>query len=289
MGVVSGIEWCDKSYSPWFGCIEDGPDCEGCYAKALMQDRFHKAQWGLEPRGRAANSTRKLPARWNRQAQKAGERIIVFGGHLCDVFDDSGSVPEGWLDDFWQQVSDTRYLQWLIPTKRPHAAVEYLRDKPSLSHVMLGISVGYPGAVVRRLQFMTPLKTMGWRVFISAEPLLGQVDLSLERYPADWVIVGGHSREAAAINLAKECKLEWIRHIKAQCDRQGIPFFNKQLGSKPTLNGQPVKLRSRKGGDIARWPEDLRVRDFPIFAPPPTTYATPDGKAHREQLSFLDP
>ena len=48
----------------------------------------------------------------------------------------------------------------------------------------------------------------------------------------------------------------------------------KQLGARPYAMVQPdgyekpyrtePELADRKGGDMAEWPEDLRVREFPI-------------------------
>jgi hypothetical protein len=51
----------------------------------------------------------------------------------------------------------------------------------------------------------------------------------------------------------------------------GVACFVKQLGAKPRTNSiagyddamLKVELKSRKGGDMAEWPADLRVREFP--------------------------
>ena len=48
--------------------------------------------------------------------------------------------------------------------------------------------------------------------------------------------------------------------------------FVKQLGAKPYNGGDmfghqaltAIRLKSRKGGDMAEWPEDLRVREWPV-------------------------
>lgn len=38
-----------------------------------------------------------------------------------------------------------------------------------------------------------------------------------------------------------------------------VPAFVKQLGAKPVS----LALKSRKGGDMSEWAEDLRVREMP--------------------------
>jgi hypothetical protein len=42
-----------------------------------------------------------------------------------------------------------------------------------------------------------------------------------------------------------------------------VPFFMKQMGSNPTLDGVRLKLSDRAGADPAEWPEDLRLRQMP--------------------------
>lgn len=71
------------------------------------------------------------------------------------------------------------------------------------------------------------------------------------------------------------------RQTIAQCKAAGVACFVKQLGARPIETyargivdfGWPTetewrtatepKLRDRKGGDMAEWPEDLRVRELP--------------------------
>ncbi|QDE83270.1 DUF5131 family protein [Myxococcus xanthus] len=104
-----------------------------------------------------------------------------------------------------------------------------------------------------------------------------------------WVIVGGESG-----SKARPCHVEWVRNIVRQCRAAGVPCFVKQLGEVPVLrepaagedpfipdrewpqgtlfgnyrrvdglNGRVPRLNDKKGGDMAEWPEDLRVREVP--------------------------
>lgn len=81
----------------------------------------------------------------------------------------------------------------------------------------------------------------------------------------DWVIVGGESGPGA-----RPFDVTWARHTVEQCKLAGVACFVKQLGAKPvtrvkgcTSGGTLWGLKDRKGGDMAEWPEDLRVRQFP--------------------------
>jgi protein gp37 len=134
--------------------------------------------------------------------------------------------------------------------------------------------------------------------FLSVEPLLGAVDLSvghvLKREPEcdlcegptiDWVIVGGESGPGA-----RPMNIEWARSIVRQCQVAGVACFVKQLGAVPIqrcgncghdvgkvrggyvdvcgpghaqLLGEVKAIQDSKGGDMDQWPLDLRIRQFP--------------------------
>lgn len=84
----------------------------------------------------------------------------------------------------------------------------------------------------------------------------------------DWVVVGGESGPDA-----RPFDLAWGRNTVAQCRAAGVPVFVKQLGKWPeeTVTAprdrhkwqRRVVLKDRKGGNMAEWPEDLRVREYP--------------------------
>lgn len=156
-----------------------------------------------------------------------------------------------------------------------------------LPNVWLGTSVESQRWADERIPHL--LKCPAAVRFLSMEPLLGPVDVtSIKRTTAEgymrpldgrfntigWVIVGGESGPKA-----RPCDVAWIRSIVQQCKAAGVPCFVKQLGSRPIYwntpgsrfgpdvlmsNGEPLK--DRKGGDMAEWPSDLRVREMPGVA-----------------------
>jgi protein gp37 len=86
-----------------------------------------------------------------------------------------------------------------------------------------------------------------------------------------WVIAGGESGPGA-----RPCNLAWLRSARDQCAAAGVPLFVKQLGFAPCTEHKIhsetsqswtcLRLKDRKGGDPAEWPEDLRVRQMPAAA-----------------------
>lgn len=79
--------------------------------------------------------------------------------------------------------------------------------------------------------------------FISAEPLLGPVDMT-GAGKLDWVIVGGESGPNA-----RPMELSWAESLKDQCASSGTAFFMKQMGGR------------RK--PFPPIPEHLLIREFP--------------------------
>ena len=129
--------------------------------------------------------------------------------------------------------------------------------------------------------------------FVSFEPLLESVDPGFRNWADDpkyrihWAIMGGESGPGA-----RPCNADWIRFLIDDCRHADVACFVKQLGAnaydetnRPAAdvlfpNGVPdgvvcegfvqrrhdLALADRKGGDMAEWPADLRVRQFPTKA-----------------------
>lgn len=143
-------------------------------------------------------------------------------------------------------------------------------------HVWLGVSVEDQATADARIPIL--LQTPGAVRWVSAEPLLGPVaihgwDGSVQRNyltdstgpGIDWVVVGGESGPGA-----RPCDIAWIRSIREQCQGAGVPVFVKQLGARPYQSperdggtGFFLPIKHRKGGAMAEWPADLRVREWP--------------------------
>ncbi len=157
-----------------------------------------------------------------------------------------------------------------------------------LPNVWLGISAEDQQRADERIPLL--LGVPATVKFVSAEPLLGPLDLREYLYSdrdkagmddnfflepleghtgskLSWVIVGGESGPGA-----RPCNLHWVRSIRDDCAEARVPCFIKQLGNHPIEGGDfaaktgpiaGVRLSDYKGGDPSEWPEDLRVREFP--------------------------
>ncbi|XWN34444.1 MAG: phage Gp37/Gp68 family protein [Devosia sp.] len=235
MAENSGIEWTHHTFNPWIGCTKVSAACDHCYAEA-WDKRFGGQRWGPHaPRKRT--KTWGNPVKWNRQAEAEGRRFRVFCASLADVFDNDRSITSGWRGDLWHLIHRTPQLDWLLLTKRPQNIPRFLRPEEygplpawgnGWPNVWLGTTVENQAEAERRLPHLCSFPAAVR--FISAEPLLGPIDLravkighatALSRL--DWVITGGESGA-----LYRPADPEWFRGLRDQCATAGIPFLFKQ-------------------------------------------------------------
>lgn len=279
MAENSGIEWTDHTFNPWWGCAKVSPGCDHCYAERDA-GRFAAGTplWGVDAhRLPFGDKHWNLPLRWNRQAEKAGNRRRVFCASMADVFDKN--APEGARERLWALIRQTPHLDWLILTKRIGNAKSMLPGDWGLGYqnVWMGSSVINQDEADRDVPKL--LSTPACVRFLSCEPLLGPIDLTkvwvrmpgggqtlwntlhgrssetpevVERTHIDWVIVGGESGPRA-----RPMDIHWARSIRHQCENAGVAFFFKQ--------GSQAKWADFK--NFEGFPAVLQVRDWPRAIP----------------------
>jgi len=252
MGDKSTIEWTDATWNPWRGCHKVSQGCKHCYM--FREQRMYGADPNVVMRSK---TTFEAPLKWK-------DPKMIFTCSWSDFFIEEADV---WRDEAWEIIRQTPQHTYQILTKRP----ERIRDcLPAATcqgdwfprNVWWGVSIESQEHIQRwsildsALHYHIPAV-----MFISAEPLLGPLDLFGEmqeidvgdeehnwwtRTP-DWIIVGGESGPDY-----RSMDLEWARSILAQCREYEVACFVKQLGGWPN-----------KRTDLSEWPEDLRVREWP--------------------------
>lgn len=284
MSDQSAIEWTDATWNPVVGCDQISPGCAHCYAKAI-HDRRHKAFLAggnvLVPQYaqpfevvRPRADRLEVPLHW-----KTPRRVFV--NSMSDLFHED--VPDQFLHDVYAVMEQARQHTFQVLTKRAARMRDYLAwrygpdaDTPGgripSRHIWHGVSVENQHFADERIPLL--LQTPSAMRFISAEPLLGPVDLfewllygndgaRVDYGKLDWLIVGGESGPGA-----RPFDLAWARSLVQQCQVAGVPVFVKQLGANPVLRLSDLVERAPrgKGGDPAAWAADLRVREFPRSA-----------------------
>lgn len=268
------IEWTDATWNPVNGCSLASPGCTNCYAmkqahrvpqrRGLTRHTSGGMVWTGEVRFDEAKLTQ--PLHWKRP-----RRIFVCAHG--DLFHDA--VPDEWIDRVFAVMALCPQHTFQVLTKRSARMLEYARRAQPcgehwlaghdgtagviwpLPNVWLGVSVEDQTRADERIPDL--LATPAAVRWISAEPLLGPVDLTVYRDDQliealtgdrqdgvimradfslvginskfsngpkiDWVVVGGESGPGA-----RPMHPDWARTLRDQCAAAGVPFFFKQWG-----------------------------------------------------------
>ena len=264
MGDITGIEWTDHTFNPWWGCTRISPACQHCYAETFAA-RF-KVGWGVGAERRPASAkVWSGPLKWNAAAQKAGKRARVFCASMADVFEERAEL-DPLRERLWALIAATPWLDWQLLTKRidfVHTMVpRSWMDGAWPSNVWIGTTVEDQARAEFRIPHLLGLPAPVR--FLSCEPLLDAVSVSawastvpeferalhaalgeisvaeaqaaLRTFERDrrgappdqrleWVIAGGESGPGS-----RPMDPSWARSLRDQCAAAAVPFFFKQWG-----------------------------------------------------------
>jgi protein gp37 len=134
-----------------------------------------------------------------------------------------------------------------------------------LPNVWEGASVEDEDTAQRRISNL--ISTPAAVRWISYEPALQWVDLERWLEWLDWAVIGGESG-----THARPFHVDWARWTIEIFKRAHRPLFVKQVGYRPVWNfpnlceREVARLKDTAGADMAEWPPDLRVREYPKAA-----------------------
>ncbi|MEP0846053.1 MAG: DUF5131 family protein [Phycisphaerae bacterium] len=245
MGLDTAIAWTHHTFNVAWGCEKISPGCAHCYADALSRRKGFDV-WGHGKARRTFGPEYwRQPLRWNRAAERAGERRRVFCSSMTDwALDDPVLARE--RRKLWPLIFATPSLDWLLLSKRPENAERMLPADwgRGWSNVWLGVSIE-SNEYVQRADILRRLPAVCR--FVSYEPALGPLD-RLDLCGIDWVIYGGESGPGF-----RPHKIEWARSMRAMCEAAGVAFFYKQgpgryPGTGVELDGEVVQDYPRPRG-----------------------------------------
>lgn len=302
MSEHSKIEWTDHTFNPWSGCVKVSPACQHCYAAALPPAYRRHAVWGARTdRMPASDSYWAQPLAWDRKARKAGVRARVFCASTADVFEDRDDL-DPLRERLWDLIQKTPNLDWLLLTKRPEIMFYWSEYYPWPSNAWAGTTVESQEWADRRIPWL--LKVPAQIRFLSVEPMLGAVDLSVctnrsgieldsegaphfnplkgftffnsgdhgVRIPRlSWLICGGESGPNA-----RPSHPDWFRSLRDQCREAGVPFLFKQ-------NGEWVQKSQSTNQGLWVLPDGTTKRHW-IGDPGPSAYMVKVGKSAAGRL-----
>jgi len=324
VGAKSNIEWTDASWTPirarpkpgeklinepgwksarpggkpgWY-CEHVSDGCRNCYAESMNYRLGTGIDFARQNRHRVEifldEKMLSLPIRWQKSR-------MVFVCSMTDLF--AEFVKDEWINEIFAIMARCPQHTFQVLTKRAERMLRYSRDNRHpeswpLSNVWLGISCERQQEAEERIPLL--LQTPAAVRFISAEPLLGPIDLrglyhnetmtdaldGISETPVfprgngfvaidptysnhrklDWVIVGGESgREARPMNP------QWVCDLRDQCEDTATPFFFKQWGEWISSNsifgefervGKKAAGRLLNGVEYNGLPPSMAVKPF---------------------------
>lgn len=282
---MTKIEWTDRTWNPTTGCDRVSAGCDHCYAmgmakrlKAMGAEKYQNDGDPLTsgPGFGVAVHEGSLtePVRWRKPS-------MVFVNSMSDLF--HNDIPDEFIAKVFAVMALADHHTFQVLTKRHGRmrALLSLRSFPELvttwawrisaggamclpngndayspsavawplPNVWLGVSAEDQKWAKVRIPVL--LDTPAAVRFVSAEPLLGPLDLRMwlendpEQFdvpPLDWVIVGGESGPKA-----RPMHPDWARKLRDQCTSAGVPYLFKQWGewvpngSWRTDTGRPLE------------------------------------------------
>lgn len=305
MAGSTGIEWTDATWNPIRGCARVSEGCRNCYAEGVAK-RFSGP-------GRPYHGLIARTGQWNGGVMVV-EHLLdwplrkrkpqrIFVNSMSDLFHEA--VPDEWIDQIFAVMALAPQHTFQVLTKRPERMREYFADLGlraemigieaeaiggidrhtedlkqrwplPLPNVWLGVSVEDQATADVRIPLL--LQTPAAVRWVSAEPLLGPVDLLYSAFDGawpfkemgqlDWVVVGGESGRNA-----RPMHPYWARSLRDQCQAAGVPFLFKQWGNwcpsdakpepgKYTGGGIFLRHDGRKGSQIDWWDGNAAAMDY---------------------------
>jgi protein gp37 len=229
MSTNTGIEWTDATWNPVTGCTKVSPGCKHCYAerlaarlKAMGTPRYSRGfELALQ------SDLLELPLRWKKPRR-------IFVNSMSDLYHEG--VPDLYIQQVFATMRRAHWHEFQILTKRSERLRTIAPSLPWPSNVWQGVSVEN-AAYVHRVKHLQSVPAAVR--FLSIEPLLGAIP-ALPLRGVHWVIVGGESGP----NRRPVCA-EWVRDLRDQCLRAGVPFFFKQWGGRtPKALGRELDGRT---------------------------------------------
>jgi protein gp37 len=160
---------------------------------------------------------------------------------MSDLFHEA--VPETFIREVFAVMQQASWHEFQVLTKRSSRLAELSHTLSWPANIWMGVSIESEAFISRARDLERVPAALR---FVSFEPLLGPIREPLLS-GIDWVLVGGESGARA-----RPMDLEWVRMILAECQREGVPCFLKQLGGR----------RGKRGGSQAML--DGRLwREFP--------------------------
>lgn len=256
--IQDGLWW-DKAWSLVDGCTPVSPACDNCWAAAQTAMRANHPNDKVRSRAEGLTADGHFNGQIRLNEEFLDKPVRTKKPTAWAVWNDlfHGDVPDEFLLKVFSLMGhvSARHHTFLILTKRPERMRKFINSIDHddfnwpLPNVWLGVTAENQQTADARIPIL--LQTPAAVRFVSVEPMLGPVNLKLDRrppcshrgcynhtthpcegcgrkqgmLPLDWVVCGGESGPNA-----RPMHPDWARGLRDQCQAAGAPFAFKSWG-----------------------------------------------------------
>ena len=218
-------------WNPWRGCKKCSEGCMHCYIhkgdakRGINANDIVKTKDFCKPVEKLKNGSYKL---------KSG---IVY---TCFSTDFLLQEADDWREECWKMIRQRSDCTFLFLTKRIERFMACIPEDwgDGYENVLVCCTVENQDNADRKLSvFQTlPIK----HKCITAQPLIGPIDMEKYLDHIELVVVGGESdRDARALDY------DWVLDIREQCIRKHVSFEFRQCGTHFIKDGKQYKLQAK--------------------------------------------
>ena len=199
------IGWCDVTFNPVHGCLQD-PPCPYCYARKMARrfgDKDFKPTW------KQKNFDRPFPKNPSQ----------IFVNSMSDI----ACWTDEWIELVLNKIREFPQHTYLFLTKQPEC---YSKFRSAPINCWFGVTITDQVAMDRFQKTYWDYsfwpKYTKRKIFFSVEPLL--TDIEMDVFP-DWIIIGAETGNSKDKIIPK---YSWIEDIVVIAGERNIPIFLKE-------------------------------------------------------------
>ena len=218
-------------WNPWRGCKKCSEGCLHCYIhkgdakRGVDTNEIVKTKDFAKPTVRMKNGSYKM---------KPG---IVY---TCFSTDFLIEEADSWRTECWEMIKERQDCTFLFLTKRIERFMECIPEdwNDGYDNVVVCCTIENQKNADKKLAvFQTlPIK----HKCITAQPLIGSIDIERFLEGIELVVVGGESDY-----YARPLDYNWVLNIREQCIRKNVAFEFRQCGTHFIKDGKKYKLQTK--------------------------------------------
>lgn len=218
-------------WNPWRGCKKCSDGCLHCYIhkgdakRGVDTNKIVKTKDFAKPTERLKNGNYKM---------KPG---IVY---TCFSTDFLIEEADSWRTACWKMIKERQDCTFLFLTKRIERFMECIPEdwNNGYDNVVVCCTIENQKNADKKLAvFQTlPIK----HKCITAQPLIGSIDIERYLEGIELVVVGGESDY-----YARPLDYNWVLNIREQCIRKNVAFEFRQCGTHFIKDGEKYKLQTK--------------------------------------------